>query len=135
MSKVVPNSQNNYRNQEKKFNEDGEEILPGKSANWDFNQKHGKMGTSSGNSARNSLVDDARDMRSSLASTSSVRLNNNIAAGVEVFRKELEEFEMIERQLENLSLPDTDLANFSIPKGKLLELLSKAASKQKCFCS
>jgi len=61
------------------------------------------------NVRENSYSTAARDdVRSSLASTSSIRFRNNLAAEVEDFRKELEEFEMIERQLECLAFDDDD---------------------------
>ncbi len=61
------------------------------------------------NNVRENSYSTARDdVRSSLASTSSIRFRNNLAAGVEDFRKELEEFEMIERQLEGLAFDDDE---------------------------
>ena len=93
-------SQQTYRNKDKKFNDDGEEILQQGSGYWGLNssaiQSSDKVNSISG------------DMRASLASTSSIRFRNNLAAGVEEFRKELEEFEMMERQLEGLAFDEVD---------------------------
>lgn len=104
-------NQQTYRNKDKKFNEDGEEILQQGSGYWGSNptgllQSNDTINKDSNTYTNTNTKGDT--LRSSLASTSSIRFRNNLAAGVEDFRKELEEFEMIERQLEGLAFDEDD---------------------------
>jgi len=94
-----------YRNSGKKFDDEGEEILLRGSGYWgldssiikDIPVDVGKIAPEISN-------------RASLSSSSSIRVNQNIAMGVANFHKELEEFELIERELENLTFNDATLA-------------------------
>mmetsp|Transcript_11754 Transcript_11754/g.16122 ORF Transcript_11754/g.16122 Transcript_11754/m.16122 type:complete len:1046 (+) Transcript_11754:30-3167(+) len=93
-----------YRNAGKKFDDEGEEILLRGSGYWGLNSSI----------IKEIPVEDVKaapevNNRASLSSSSSIRVNHNIAMGVANFHKELEEFEQIERELERLTFNDATL--------------------------